>query len=363
MKILFLYGKNQYNVVSTFINEMIEDICLLGHSVDLIDAFNGDACRYSNLALSEYGAVISFTGIGLRDPIDGSMLIDKVREKANIPVFVYLVDHPIYQMKRFFDLKVIVLCVDEDHCVFAELCGLQASYFPHATASYLIKEASPKKVSLKKEQILFPISYFNEQEHRDKLEGVWAQLGPAIEASTNITEFMQRIGLLPYNDQPVKVSLNQNVLSICTIVDKYLRGKDRRDLLLECHEQNISLTVIGKDSDQYKIDAPSHTFLPAADFSEIRKKIAASKFVLHQQPGFKKALHERVIESAVQGTLVVTKDSSDIKGLKQLLIEIDDMQTISDKEYEQRVLAAQKEVEIQFTWLAQWKSLLQNHSV
>jgi hypothetical protein len=60
MQILFLYGNNQYNVVSQFITEMLEDLIELGHSVSKINVDDVQVAKESlgRLPLNDLEKVI-----------------------------------------------------------------------------------------------------------------------------------------------------------------------------------------------------------------------------------------------------------------------------------------------------------------
>jgi hypothetical protein len=361
VRLLFMSANNQYGVVSTFIDEMISDISLLNHHVDHINITSIPVFveELSKLDLGSYDAVVSFTGIGLDFEFNGEAIIKTFQSNPSCKVYVYLVDHPIYQMIRFFQFDVTLLCVDKDHVQFAKACNMNAVYLPHGVCSSTLVEPKLEIIAAKQDEILFPVSYFDVHKAKQPLEPIWHDIGDLIESSRNITDFMQKIGLMPFNGRPSTRSLDNNLHNICIKTDQYQRALKRQNLLLDCNNANIKLTIIGRDVEQYSTVAPLHEYLPMENFSDLRKRIAKAKFLLHQQPGFENGLHERIIESAAQNTLVITQDKSSIPHLQPLLLDFDEAQNINNEEYLKRLQACEQDIAAH-TWKSLWEEILEN---
>ena len=131
MNALFITSENQYSVVSHFIQGMCEDLLALGIQSHTVNVSNLETADQQLLPLSHYQLLVSFNGVGLTLSVDGESIDSYMQQR---PVFIFTVDHPIHLMDRFLGRNVIVLCVDQEHVAFCQLCGLQAVYFPHATS-------------------------------------------------------------------------------------------------------------------------------------------------------------------------------------------------------------------------------------
>ncbi|MBN7818883.1 hypothetical protein [Bowmanella yangjiangensis] len=359
MRVLFITGQNQYGVVSHFLAGMREDLQAAGVDSDTLSVESEQSVQRDFpqlLPLEEYDQVISFNGMGLHLEYAGLSVPDYLKRQ---PAYVFCVDHPLHLLKRFIGLNVVVLCVDEEHVAFSQLCGFNAVYFPHAIGKQQFLRLPVTPVSNKNDDIVFPISFMDSVRHRQALEPYWQQIGKWVEQSQSVTRFMQMLGVLPLTTRKATLPLNEEVLRVCVTVDSYLRAKQRETCLQQCQKQGLVLQVIGRDSHQYQAIAPAHQYLPAMDFTALLETMAKARYVLHNSPGFDRGLHERVIYPLSLGTLVLTFNTPYVnQTFPQGCIDVSSVSIeIDDDTYAEQRAAAQQIIAAQHCWQQQLATL------
>lgn len=363
MKALFISGSNQYGVVTHFLNGMQSDLSLLGIEVDELNVGSEELKQQTLKTLApiaQYDFIVSFNGVGLDVKYDGTLIQDLAKSK---PVFLFLVDHPIHLLTRFIGLNVKVLCVDQEHVGFCQLCNIDAIYFPHAVSVKDSLEHKNISVQHKNNEILFPVSFFDLQSAKLRLKPVWDQVSEILKTSTSITRFMQQLGVLPLGNRAASVQLDENIRRISIFADLYIRARSRIEFLQHSAENNLQLTVIGRSSVNYKIDFPQHTFEDAIPFADMLIRMSKARYVAHNSPGFERGLHERVVVPLSMGTLVVSEvpfvQDSFIKGSIQKSSTVN-LQT--NEEYQQVSKDSQVKVLTDHTWKVRWEKILNNIS-
>ena len=361
MKALFIAGTNQYGVVTHFLNGMQSDLSLLGIEVDELNVGTEELKQKTLQTLSpliQYDFIVSFNGVGLTDQIDGVLIQDLAKSK---PFFLFLVDHPIHLLTRFIGLNVKVLCVDQEHVGFCQLCNIDAIYFPHAVSIKDSLDIQSIDIQDRNNEILFPVSFFDLEAAKLKLKPVWHQVSDILKTSTSITRFMQQLGVLPLGNKAASVQLDENIRRISIFADFYIRARSRTEFLKQSAENDLHLTVIGRSSDKYKHNFPQHYYEDAIPFEDLRERMSKARYVAHNSPGFERGLHERVVMPLSMGTLIV----SAVPFIQHSFIE-GSIQTCStanhqtNHNYQQSSTEVQKEVLMHHTWKVRWEKLLNN---
>tara|TARA_R110001583_G_scaffold143612_2_gene295741 strand:+ start:375 stop:1352 length:978 start_codon:yes stop_codon:yes gene_type:complete len=305
--------------------------------------------------LSTYDFILSFNGVGLDAFIDGISISACTK---TCEVFIFLVDHPLHLIKRFIGLDVTVLCVDKEHVAFCELCNIKAIYFPHAVSESDLTNHTPVNYSEKNNEIIYPVSFLDVDVAKQRLQPVWHQIGPLVKQSSNVTRFLQYLGVLPIGDKPSSVALDENIRRIAVLTDFYLRAKARNEFLLKCQESGFVLTVIGNHSENYRTEFPAHNYESAIPFSDLLTRIHEARFVAHNPPGFELGLHERVVIPLALGTHVLT-DAPYVQNTFGKAVSSTCGGPISGAEsYEQSVFEARTHIWQNNTWRQQWVPLV-----
>lgn len=358
MKVLFLEGTNQYGVIDFFIDGMKADLTDMGIEVGRLD-FSPEQQSQSLEQLRQgvsFDVVISFNGIGLDINTENGK---GYFESSGKPLFIFLVDHPIHLITRFLNTPATVLCVDQEHVGFCQLVGIKAFFFPHAIGSRQIRK-DVTVVERIHDQWLFPVSFFDESHWRQKLQPVWHQVEPIVNQAGNITRFLQLLGVLPLGQQPATVTLDANVLTISRFVDFYIRARSRRRALADCQSQGITLTVVGNGVQKYAQEFPRHNYENSRPFDALLQEMAASKYVLHNSPGFERGLHERLIIPMATMTLPVLTDepfAADLLAGDSFVPRIDEAKSLSDREYQDALQRNQQAIIDNHTWKRRFSDL------
>ncbi|MDP5031182.1 hypothetical protein [Paraglaciecola sp.] len=358
MKALFITGSNQYGVLSHFLSEMRADLALLDIETDQLDVANEESIKISSTNLSElknYSFIVSINGMGLSTSV-GGITIDEYSKEHK--VYVLLVDHPLHLMTRFIGSNVTVLCIDQEHVGFCQLCQIDAIYFPHAVAESHLSTNNFINFENKSNEIIYPVSYFNIDFYREKLKPVWNQVGSALEQATSITRFLQNISVLPMGSRPATVPLNENIRRISVFADFFIRAKSRLLFLEECEENDLVLTVIGNNSMKYQNAFPTHKYEESVRFDDLKERMRESKFVAHNSPGFELGLHERVVVPLSLGTLPLTPVNFIKKTFGESAVSFQQAKTLTHGEYTERLHMGYNKLSKEHTWRSQWAPLI-----
>ena len=359
MKALFITGSNQYGVVSHFMQGMQFDLESMNVQIDELDVGSQQSLEKTLIGLeplSKYDFIVSFNAVGLDTVVEGESIANYANKR---PTFIFLVDHPLHLLQRFIGLNVKVLCVDQEHVAFCQLCQIKAVYFPHAISQQFIDNQDKPSYEQKQDEVIFPVSFFDMKNAQTKLNPAWHQISTILDLSPNITRFMQLLGVLPLGNRPATVQLDENVQRICIFADLYIRGRLRNQFLRECGEKNIQLSVVGRGSQHYQEAFPFHRYSDAIPFEQLLQRMSAARYVAHNSPGFENGLHERVIYPLALGSLVVC----DLPFVKtQFMAAIRTTHNaathVEPDTYQKLSLQAQLSIQQQHTWRVRWEPLL-----
>lgn len=364
MKVLFLEGSNQYGVVDFFLSGIKTDLASMGFECESL-SFAKEHQQSALEAIAngiEHDIVFSFNGIGLDVKNDQGK---GFFESSGKPVFIFLVDHPLHLITRFLGTPATVLCVDEEHVSFCQLCGMKARFFPHAISESQI----PPDASVLEDKVLdylFPVSYFDLSHWQAKLKPVWHQVEPLLNQVNNITRFLQLIGVLPLGERPATVALDQNILSISRFVDFYFRARSRENALALAENLGVSLTVVGNNSAKYQDKFASHVYRDAVSFDDLQQLIKASKYVLHNSPGFERGLHERLVLPMALSTMPTVTDEpfgKHLFGQPAEIPKLADSVAISNTEYVSGIQQNLALVKEGHTWRSRLETLFRQESL
>lgn len=361
---LVIIGSNQYGVVSEFISGIRQDLQSLNITTELLDLNSPSSIEYQASRedrFDEFDFFISFNAVGLDLSFNGMMLTEVMKRK---PVFVFLVDHPLHLITRFIGLNVILLCVDQEHVGFAQLCGIRAHFFPHAVPADMVAGPTEFSGMAQKHGILFPASYFDTAQWRQKLQPVWHQVGHFLENCQSVTRFMQHLQVLPSGNKPATVGLDHNIQLLSIYADFYIRGRQREKILQLCQDSGLAITVVGNGSQQYKNRFPLHQYLDAVPFKTLLSLIQNARFVLHNSPGFELGLHERIVYPMALGTPVVCDllaRPDRILGADYQLLTINNIAGMNAAQYLQIQHENRAMIRQRHTWRYQLQSLMREY--
>lgn len=362
MKALILTCNNQYNILTHFVNGIVQDLKLMGIQADTcsMSSEQKDELNDDPIGAKQYAFCLSINGVGLDLNFEGK---GNFTDYTGKPTLVYLVDHPIHLFKRFYGKKVSLLCVDQEHVAFANMIGVDAHYFPHAVATNNSERPESIAFEDKDETLLFPASYFPLKKWEDLLKPLWGKIGSAIENATSVTRFMQFVGILPYGNRAPTMTLDETVLTTCKAVDFYLRAKSRMSMLQTFQDAQIQLTVLGQGVDAYKEQYSFHQYEQASDFAVLLPRIKRAKFLVHNSPGFERGLHDRLVIAMNEKTAVISNNTpyaNDVFKLPGGIVSNIEKTALGLKndEYDALVTSNYQQIQSEHTWQKRFSQLL-----
>ncbi|WPZ18076.1 hypothetical protein UM396_16165 [Geobacillus subterraneus] len=166
-KTIVLYnGQSQYDVLRYFIQDLAASFQQLGFDVEIIDLLSSSWIAELERVLKEKKVFffLSMNAMGIDIKVGSESLYDHL----NIPLFSFLVDHPMYHINRLNQgvNNLIVSTVDQTHLAFLRtfLSGAYSKVFiPHGS-SYNEFPVHSKPIQERKIDILF-VGTFADPEH------------------------------------------------------------------------------------------------------------------------------------------------------------------------------------------------------
>ncbi|MGG4406331.1 hypothetical protein ABEP13_11025 [Geobacillus stearothermophilus] len=163
-KTIVLYnGQSQYGVLRYFIQDLAASFQQLGFEVKIIDLLASSWIAELERVLKEKDVFFFFSmnAMGIDIKVGDQSLYDHL----NIPLFAFLVDHPMYHINRLNQgvKNLIVSTVDQTHLSFLRtfLNGVYSKVFiPHGS-SYHEVSVSSKTIEERKIDILFVGTFTN----------------------------------------------------------------------------------------------------------------------------------------------------------------------------------------------------------
>lgn len=338
---------------------MRADLAAMNIATDELDVSDAHSLEKSAAQISElqhYAFIVSFNCMGLDITVEGYSVSEFAKHRK---VFVMLVDHPLHLLHHLIGSNVTVLCIDQEHVGFCQVCQINALYFPHAVAESGLNREGFIALENKKDEIIYPVSYFDLAGSRKKLAPVWTQIGDVLEQVTNVTRFLQVIGVLPFGSKAATIPLDENVRSVAIFADFYIRAKSRLSFLEECYKKNLRLTVIGNSSEKYQDIVPYHRYEKALPFNLLKERMRQAKFVAHNSPGFELGLHERIVTPLSLGTLPLASMTFLKQTFGDAVVSFDDTAHLKPSEYTDYLDKGYNKIAKEHTWRAQWTPIIE----
>lgn len=336
-KILIYQVDSPYGALRSFMNQLIEAFKMMKIEVTIIDFSFQDAMgQLAARMADDFDAVLSFNcylaNIKLRD---GSYLQDHVRA----PYYYFLVDHPMHHHKILCERlrKFHALCVDK---YFIEYIH---TYYPHIRTVDMVPHGgitNEKWIPYqdRKIDVLFTGSY----KDCDELMTI---MGNSPEPARSLSlmlvkELLENPGLrqeeafsklLKCQDINIEKEQYAEWLSVIgNVVDHYIRGIYRNQMLEAMAGEPYDVEIYGADWDKCKIQASNLHYHEAVSYEENIDLMNNAKIVLNTYTGFKHGAHERIFSTMLAKALCMTDLNEYIAGHFQdkknlLIFSYDDM--------------------------------------
>lgn len=309
--IVIFKGQSQYDVMRYFADYIAAAFEQYGYPVKIIDFLENDAVNHLNATIQkqEIFFFFSFNGIGIDIAVQGKSLYDQLQ----VPLVTFFVDDPIYHIDRINHKaeNVIFSFVDRNHMDFTttQLSKKNTKVFiPHATNMDERQQVLP--IRDRKVDIFLPGSYADPEVYRSQ----WKQCGPVISSlMDDIMEYAYSYWGIPLHQAFQKIlsdkgmeysNYGARLFYFLQLIDKYLRQRRRRDLVLSLKDFNLHLCGNGWGRiknlpEAIRIDAN----MP---YPSVIDKMGQSKLVVTVLPLFFNGSHERVFDAARMGAVPVT---------------------------------------------------------
>lgn len=356
--IVLFNGQSQYNVLRFFIKDLALSFKKLGFDVEIIDLLKSTWATELEWVLKQKNVFffLSMNAMGVDLKVGEKSLYDYV----NIPLFAFLVDHPMYHINRLnLGVKnLIVSCVDKAHINFLNkfLGGEYSKIFiPHAAPNQVHNTVKPIKE--RNIDIFFAGSYTNPDHFRNQ----WTSQGKQI--AQLFDSIMERY-LNSYGKTLIDIAENvffENEIDIGYMnhykfwqtlinVDNYIRNKRRFETILEISKIGGRIELYGNGWENVFLPTNSIKINSSINFEKTQEKMRDSKIVLNTLPTFIEGGHERIFTTMLNGAISLTnknffvenefKDKEDIilysfgqnfSDLSENLLQNEDkLQTIAD---------------------------------
>lgn len=315
-KILFIYGKSQYDSTRFFLEEMREEISRLGVDTEVLDAH--DECfeeKRRQVAGESFDAVITMNGMLLEQ---GSSL-GKALLRDDVIYVTMLMDQPLIhhgRMKNGYPYS-FVLCPDTDHVAYLE------RYYPQIWCEGFLAHAGCKAEKIvpykeRKFDISFMGSYIPPEKVYQEFEtypqamqelmktcvdGMLKDTDTTLEKA--LQETLQKKGIAVEDKEFVHVAAEFRV------VDRYIRAYFRDKVVRTLVDAGVKLHVFGDGWDVFCADGKDNLLVHGRiDYKESLEVVADSRISLNVMPWFKQGSHDRVFSSMLCGSVCLTDSST-----------------------------------------------------
>lgn len=258
-----------------------------------------------------------------------------------LPFLSILVDPALYDLNLTKSPFSYLSCVDRADLEFLDRVPFKRAFFwPHAVERELT--AAPEQ------ERPYDVTFLGSSYDPEGLRTAWQEKYPT-EMQRKIEEAIEITltePLTPFWEAVRRVRVDaQDFLKICTLVDNYVRGVDRLELIRAVAKiPSIKVHVFGGSCwrEETPIMGWSHYLggnvlvHPAISYPEALEVMKQSKICLNSSPFFKKGSHERILAGLACGSFVVTTESEWVReqfldGEELLLYRPKQWEAIQDK--------------------------------
>jgi hypothetical protein len=315
-------GEFQYDVVNVFADHLAEACRRHGVEPAIVDL---------RLARGEYAPVVerlenapdtlgfvAFNGVGLAQR--AALGLPPRRDK---PAVAWLVDHPLEHLARVVELRAeTIAAIDAGHAQFLKGLGLKnVICLPHAGASPQ-GEPDDRPWEERPIRVLMPGTIADPQALRTtmhaeieaKLGREWASLYDDLVENPKIA-FDDVLIARAQRARARAGDANALSPALCIVMTHAIRAKRNARRLAAVRALDaggVGVDLCGKGWDAVEAFR-SHRILATRAFPDVLRLFAEARFVLHVNPLFSAALHERVVYAALAGAVVLADANAMLK--------------------------------------------------
>jgi len=310
---LLIKGQSTYDVTRYGIEDIYKTLNNLGHNAILFDVEYENLNDLFTLILkNKITYIIAHNGKVIKEIKDNLSYFDYI---TFISIFG---DHPIYHYKRLSNKrpKELITFVDKKHVRFAKNVHNIKSFF--LSAGYSSLSNRKDDFMNKNNDIIFVGTIKNPKIFRDRWKELKKDKSIIFDEVTNYV-LSKEFFLVQEDIDYILNELNiyydseekKELYRYSYLVDQYVRNYRRIKILNSLTKLNLKLysncsQKLFKKNNKFTINK-------GIKFNKIIKEINDSKILLNVLPEFSHGAHERLFNSMVQGTVVMTNTNDFIK--------------------------------------------------
>lgn len=314
--IILFQGKSQYGVLNAFVNEIADAFSELGYETVIIwlAKTNWQSELEGIMRTKKVAFFFSFNAVG----IDIRMNNESLYDHLHIPLFVFLVDHPMYYLQRLnTEIKnLIVSCVDRDHVLFLRkyLNGQYTKVFiPHGV---MVKQPNSHLQSERPIDVLFSGTFRDPENIRKIWTSCSAPISKLCEEIINeslyeVYQPLDQIVLKVFEHEGIDPGylVQSSLYKLLQPIDQYIRNWRRKKAINQLSHTDCRIEVYGNGWEDLSKEIQNVRFYPALGFEKMKAKMKKAKLVLTVMPNFTYGGHERVFNAMSQGAVSLVDDN------------------------------------------------------
>lgn len=308
--LIFKMGDMAYSSMRVFADELGKELQAIGVQAEYFDSRKESLKTLEALAGKSYSAVIDFNSKLPCMEIEGvGYLLDEI----DAPFFNYILDHPIYHhasLERMLK-NYHVISVDKDHAEYVR------RWYPHIRDVHALPLGAVRTESStlpKQYKILFPATFLNSADYYEMIKELPQMMRKPV---LDIIEVLKADTSCIYETAAMQVYERENLPMEFRVfaqnnflADIYIRAYFREKVLGAAAKSGQLLAVCGEKYNESSIINYSNvTIIPQVNYKKSLELISSAEFVLNVMPWFKAGIHDRVLNSMINGAISITDSS------------------------------------------------------
>lgn len=326
--------KGEIETLGYFSEQMIPTLEGLGYRIFMFDLKQPErSLKYlKKFITKDNTAVITFNFIGLDDyELFGDKTGQLLWDVYHVLCINIMVDHPFYYHKILMQMpqRCLQLCIDKGHLTYVNRFFPQiehTDFLPLAGTQYEDKEFVDIPYEERPMDLVFTGNYAlpeSFEKHITRLDEeyaafYWGIINDLIEHPwIPIDECMEKHLLENLEDEKTEENL-RDAMEMMTFIDLYIRMYFRGKVIKALVDSGLKVHVFGAGWEELVCEKKENLIIGKACTSkECLEYIAKSKISLNVMPWFKDGAHDRIFNSMMNGSIVLTDGSRYIHELYQ----------------------------------------------
>lgn len=322
--VMFYTGIESFNY---YTDQLEMELARRGHEIFILDLRNppeDDQHSYANcmrFIQRDIDVIIGYDGFGMKEDLFIELWDEKDAVAVNIEVDPPLRFHPTMQ---HHPRKYIQLCCDKLHVAYVEKYFGEyvehVEFMPHAGTYTPQEEVIP--FSKRKYDILFSGTYYRPEDQMKKIDS-WFPKGEPMNRfyyemaemmcqDSTLTAEQAALDTIQKMDMPVTDGQLKMIFRCCEPLDWMARMYYRGNVIQTLAQSGLEIWLLGRGWENHtSASFPNvHRICDRIPFADTLEYLADAKISLNVMPWFKAGTHERLFNSLLQHSLLLTDKSS-----------------------------------------------------